>query len=64
MSVNLTYLVIISLLVMVFVATRRIKSNEKEYFVLNKTEKTVSKGCAGKTEILIELDTTATKCID
>ena len=40
MSVNLTYLVIISLLVMVFVATRRIKSNEKEYFVLNKTEKT------------------------
>ena len=40
MSVNLTYLVIISLLVMVFIATRRIKSNEKEYFVLNKTEKT------------------------
>jgi len=40
MSVNLTYLVIISLLVMVFIATRRIKSNENEYFVLNKTEKT------------------------
>ena len=40
MSVNLTYLVIISLLVMVFIATRRIKSNEKEYFALNKTEKT------------------------
>lgn len=40
MSVNVTYLVIISLLVMVFIATRRIKSNEKEYFVLNKTEKT------------------------
>ena len=40
MSVNLTYLVIISLLVMVFIATRRIKSNGNEYFVLNKTEKT------------------------
>jgi len=40
MSVNLTYLVIISLLVMVFIVTRRIKSNESEYFVLNKTEKT------------------------
>ena len=40
MSVNLTYLVIISLLVMVFITTRRIKSNENEYFVLNKTEKT------------------------
>ena len=40
MSVNLTYLIIISLLVMVFIATRRIKSNENEYFVLNKTEKT------------------------
>ena len=42
MSVNLTYLVIISLLVMVFIATRRIKSNGNEYFVLNKTEKTFS----------------------
>ena len=40
MSVNLTYLIIISLLVMVFIATRRIKSNGNEYFVLNKTEKT------------------------
>tara|TARA_X000000368_G_scaffold153197_1_gene120781 strand:+ start:607 stop:1971 length:1365 start_codon:yes stop_codon:yes gene_type:complete len=40
MSVNLTYLVIISLLVMVFIATRRIKSDGNEYFVLNKTEKT------------------------
>jgi len=40
MSVNLTYLVIVSLLVMVFITTRRIKSDEKEYFVLNKTEKT------------------------
>ena len=30
----------------------------------NKTEKTVSKGCAGKTEILFKLDMTATKCID
>ena len=40
MSVNLTYLVIISLLVMVFITTRRIKSNGNEYFVLNKTEKT------------------------
>ncbi len=40
MSVNLTYLLIISLLVMVFIATRRIKSNGNEYFVLNKTERT------------------------
>ena len=40
MSINLTYLVIISLLVMVFIATRNIKSSEKEYFVLNKSEKT------------------------
>ena len=32
--------------------------------IINKTEKTVSKGCADKTKILIEHDKTATKCID
>ena len=30
----------------------------------NKTEKTVSKGCADRTEILIEHEKTTTKCIE
>ena len=40
MNTNIAYLVIGSLLVMVFLITRNIKTVDSEYFVLNKTEKT------------------------
>ena len=40
MNTNIAYLVIASLLVMVFLVTRNIKTVDSEYFVLDKTEKT------------------------
>ena len=40
MNTNIAYLVIASLLVMVFLITRNIKTVASEYFVLDKTEKT------------------------
>ena len=40
MNTNIAYLVIASLLVMVFLITRNIKTVDNEYFVLGKTEKT------------------------
>ena len=40
MNTNIAYLVIASLLVMVFLITRNIKTVDSEYFVLDKTEKT------------------------
>ena len=40
MNRNIAYFVIASLLVMVFLITRNIKTVDSEYFVLNKTEKT------------------------
>ncbi len=40
MNTNIAYVVIASLLVMVFLITRNIKTVDSEYFVLDKTEKT------------------------
>ena len=40
MNTNIAYLVIVSLLVMVFLITRNIKTVDSEYFVLDKSEKT------------------------
>ena len=40
MNTNIAYVVIASLLVMVFLITRNIKTVDNEYFVLDKTEKT------------------------
>ena len=40
MNTNIAYVVIASLLVMVFLITRNIKTVNSEYFVLDKTEKT------------------------
>ena len=38
MNTNIAYVVIASLLVMVFLITRNIKTVDSEYFVLDKTE--------------------------